>query len=136
MGTYQCSLQVVFLSRFSRTLTVYHNHCKNSASLNQCSATYLRETPTKSLEMHVSSLIHVLKYALKPTHHYQSDNFFHSVIDGWLYQRRPYWIPVFGNTNEEYYTVRPNGNWQHLYLVSKVTIACRCARSLMIIYCL
>lgn len=50
----------------------------------------------------------------------QNENFEHSSPNGWLYQRRPYWIPVFGNTTQEYFTVLPNGNWQHLYHVNKV----------------
>nr|XP_002130673.1 dipeptidyl peptidase 4 [Ciona intestinalis] len=40
--------------------------------------------------------------------------FEHKTTTGWLYQRRPYWIPVFGQSAEEYFVVLPNNKWQHL----------------------
>ena len=47
--------------------------------------------------------------------------FEHSVTGGWLYQRRPYWIPVFGRNNDEFFMVLPNNGWQQLALVSGVS---------------
>uniref|UniRef100_H2YEQ6 Uncharacterized protein n=1 Tax=Ciona savignyi TaxID=51511 RepID=H2YEQ6_CIOSA len=46
----------------------------------------------------------------------------HKTTTGWLYQRRPYWIPVFAQNQREYFVVLPNNDWQHLARVNLVGI--------------
>ena len=55
---------------------------------------------------------------------YTLQKFEHKTPTGWLYQRRPYWIPVFGQTNEEFFMVLPNNGWQHLARVENVSASC------------
>ncbi|CAK8675274.1 unnamed protein product [Clavelina lepadiformis] len=38
----------------------------------------------------------------------------HKTPNGWLYQRRPYWIPVFAKNENVFFKVLPNNGWQHL----------------------